>query len=66
MLQRLHTLRPEPRGCGRRLDHDTNQRSTGKTPVKLVTAWCKEHLPVSVQAQRGLAFSSQMPSTNLT
>ena len=30
MLQRLHTLRPEPRGCGGRLDHDKNQRSTGK------------------------------------
>ncbi len=25
MLQRLHTFRPEPRGCGGRLDHDKNQ-----------------------------------------
>ena len=25
MLQRLHTLRPEPRGFGGRLDHDKNQ-----------------------------------------
>ena len=33
----------------------------GKTPVKLVKAWCKEHLPVSVQAQRRLAFSLQIP-----
>ena len=32
-----------------------------KTPVKLVKAWCKEHLPVSVQAQRRLAFSLQIP-----
>jgi len=32
-----------------------------KTPVKLVEAWCKEHLPVSVQAQRRLAFSTQKP-----
>ena len=32
-----------------------------KTPVKLVKAWCKEHLPVSVQAQRRLAFSPQIP-----
>ena len=32
-----------------------------KTPVKLVEAWCKEHLPVSVQAQRRLAFSPQKP-----
>ena len=31
-----------------------------KTPVKPVEAWCKEHLPVSVQAQRRLAF----PLTN--
>ena len=27
MLQRLHTLRPEPRGCGGRLDLDKSQRS---------------------------------------
>lgn len=32
-----------------------------KTPVKLVEAWCKEHLPVSVQAQRKLTFSPQIP-----
>ena len=32
-----------------------------KTRVKLVKAWCKEHLPVSVQAQRRLAFSPQIP-----
>ena len=32
-----------------------------KTPVKLVEAWCKEHLPVSVQTQRRLAFSTQKP-----
>ena len=37
-----------------------------KTPVKLVDAWCKEHLPISVQAQRRLAFAPQKPSTNLT
>ena len=30
MLQRLHTLRPEPRGCGGRLDHDKNQRRPRK------------------------------------
>lgn len=32
-----------------------------KTPVKLVNAWCKEHLPVSVQAQRRLAFAPHKP-----
>ncbi len=32
-----------------------------KTPVKMVQAWCAEHLPVSVQAQRRLAFSSLQP-----
>ena len=31
-----------------------------KTPVKLVKAWCKAHLPVSVPAQRRLAFSPQI------
>lgn len=29
-----------------------------ETPVKLVQAWCAEHLPISVQAQRRHAFSS--------
>lgn len=29
-----------------------------KTPVKLVQAWCNEHLPTSVQTQKQLAFSS--------
>ena len=32
-----------------------------KTPVKLVEAWCKEHLPTSVQAQRRLAFAPRKP-----
>jgi len=32
-----------------------------KTPVKKVQAWCAEHLPISVQAQRRLAFSSLKP-----
>ena len=32
-----------------------------KTPVKLVKACSKEHLPVCVQAQRRLAFSLQIP-----
>ncbi len=31
------------------------------TPVKMVEAWCAEHLPISVQAQRRLAFSSPTP-----
>lgn len=31
------------------------------TPVKLVEAWCKEHLPTSVQAQRRLAFAPHQP-----
>ena len=34
---------------------------SGDQRRKLVKAWCKEHLPVSVQAQRRLAFSPQMP-----
>jgi len=29
-----------------------------KTPVKMVQAWCDEHLPTSVQTQRRIAFSS--------
>ena len=32
-----------------------------KTPVKLVQAWCDEHLPVSVQTQKRLAFSTLKP-----
>jgi hypothetical protein len=32
-----------------------------KTPVKAVQAGCNEHLPVSVQAQRRLAFSNCKP-----
>ena len=32
-----------------------------KTPVKAVQAWCNEHLPVSVQAQRRRAFSNCKP-----
>ncbi len=31
------------------------------TPVKMVQAWCAEHLPISVQAQRRIAFSSTTP-----
>jgi len=31
------------------------------TPVKMVQAWCAEHLPISVQAQTRLAFSSHAP-----
>ena len=31
------------------------------TPVKMVQAWCDEHLPLSVQAQRRLAFSAIKP-----
>ncbi len=31
------------------------------TPVKMVQAWCAEHLPISVQTQRRFAFSSPTP-----
>ena len=37
------------------------KESLEKTPVKMVQAWCAEHLPTSVQAQRQLAFSSLKP-----
>jgi len=32
-----------------------------KTPVKMVETWCAEHLPISVQAQKRLAFSTIEP-----
>jgi hypothetical protein len=31
------------------------------TPVKHVVAWCREHLPSSVQSERRLAFADQAP-----
>jgi len=37
------------------------KEALNKTPVKTVEAWCAEHLPVSVQSQRRLAFSHRNP-----
>ena len=48
MLQRLHTLRPEPRGVVGDWTTTRIKEALEKTPLKLVEAWCKEHLPISV------------------